>query len=117
MQLFVKMLSGKTITIDVEPSDEITTVKEKIRDKEGYAMDDQRLIYAGKQLESDKTLLDYKIGKEATIHLALSPRAATRANLGMVSRQNTLSSGGRRRRSRARRGRSTRNRRRRTVRR
>uniref|UniRef100_A0A7S1TUS4 Ubiquitin-like domain-containing protein n=1 Tax=Phaeomonas parva TaxID=124430 RepID=A0A7S1TUS4_9STRA len=74
MQLMVKTLEGKTVTVDVEPDESIESIKAKIHEKEGIPPEQQRLIFGGKQLEADKSLEDYGIEDDATLHLVLRLR-------------------------------------------
>jgi len=74
MQIFVKTLTGKTITLDVEGGSSIQDIKQKIAEKEAIPADQQRLIFGGKQLEDTSTLNDYNIQNDSTIHLVLRLR-------------------------------------------
>jgi len=71
MCIFVKTLNGKTITIEVDAEEEISKIKQKVKDKEGIPPHEQRLIYAGKQLEDDQKLSSYNIMRDSTLHLVI----------------------------------------------
>lgn len=71
MQIFVKNLSGKTITMEVDPESTVLQLKGKISEKEGIGVADQRLIFEGKQLSDESTLNSVNIGEDSTVHLVL----------------------------------------------
>jgi ubiquitin len=78
MQLFVKTLTGKTVSIEVEEGESIEDVKAKISEKEGIPPEQQRLIFGGQQLQDGKTIDDYNVGDDATLHLVLRLRGGNK---------------------------------------
>lgn len=76
-QIFIKTLQGKTLTLDVSDADSIASVKNKIFEKEGIPVDQQRLVFNGKQLEDNQTIADYNIQADSSIHLVLRLRGGT----------------------------------------
>ena len=74
MKVFVAMLSGRSITIEVDSSDTVANIKAKVQDREGVRPEDQRLLFHGKQLEDEYTLQDYQVMNSSTLHLVMRLR-------------------------------------------
>lgn len=89
MQLFIKTLRGRTIVVEVDEAAAIDNLKEAIYEKEGVHPNHQRLLFAGKQLEEGRTLLDYQIQKESTLQLARRLRAGPPCGARQCSRKTT----------------------------
>lgn len=74
LQVHVKTFAGKTITVEVEPDESIESLKNKLQSKEGIPINQQRILFGGKQLDSKKTISDYDIQNESTMHMVLRLR-------------------------------------------